>query len=197
MHFGLKVARENFDIDVTLYSDAHDFDRFIGGVTHMTVLAQNRWTRNDTDYLTAQSRPAESLDLVNQKDETVLRGPWPLKDDDQGAVFEHTSCGCEKCSKRLYQDGSADAGVSFKAPTHIDPSMSHRTVASHEREHVKRESYQAQEGEAKVVSAQVRLFQRSCSECGTIYCSGGVSIVKLRPDVPMYKLLGLNVDAKA
>lgn len=158
---------------------------------------QSQTLRSDTDALSAQNRAKELSGPESAKEDNIVRGPWPLKDDEKGATFEHTSCGCEKCSKRLYQDGSADAGVSFKAPTHIDPNVSHRAVAAHEREHVGRESYQAQEGEAKVVSAQVRLFQRSCSECGTIYCSGGVTIVKVRPDVPMYKLLGMNVDAKA
>jgi hypothetical protein len=117
--------------------------------------------------------------------------------DDKGAVYDGTRpCTCDKCSRRLYQDGSADAGVTFKAPTRIDPNMSHRVIASHEREHIKRETYQANQAGGKVVSAQVRLFQRSCGECGVIYCSGGMAVVKLRPNVSMYELMGYNVDEK-
>ncbi|MCL2029944.1 MAG: hypothetical protein FWG93_00200 [Oscillospiraceae bacterium] len=118
--------------------------------------------------------------------------------DDEGAIYDGTKpCTCEKCAKRLYQDGSADAGVTFKAPTRVDPSLSHRVIASHEREHIKRESYQASQAGGKVVSAQVRLFQRSCKECGVIYASGGMAIVKLRPNVSMYEMMGYDVDTKA
>jgi hypothetical protein len=119
--------------------------------------------------------------------------PGVLPIGEEKDIYEpHKACNCEKCRRRLYQDGSADAGVSFKAPTHIDPSVSRATIAAHEGEHIRRESYQAKKAGGKVVSAQVRLFQRTCPECGTIYSSGGVSIVKVRPNVPMYKLMGVG-----
>ena len=104
-------------------------------------------------------------------------------------------CACEKCAKRLYQDGSTDPGITFKAPTHIAPAMSRTQVASHERQHVVHNTTKAKEMGGKVVSAQVRLFQRNCSECGTRYVSGGVTVVKVRPNVSMYKLMGLDKKA--
>jgi hypothetical protein len=119
----------------------------------------------------------------------------PEEQNGVGALYDPLEpCECAKCAKRLYQDGSADPGVSFKAPAHIAPEVSRATVASHEAEHVARNRHEAERLNLKVTSSAVRLFQRVCPECGTIYTSGGVTVTKYRLDVPAYVLLGQNVD---
>ncbi|MCX7709570.1 MAG: hypothetical protein N2484_06935 [Clostridia bacterium] len=80
---------------------------------------------------------------------------------------------CETCKSRKYQDGSDDPGVSFKAPGHIDPSVSGAVVMSHEQEHVRNEQSKAASENRKVVSQSVKLETSVCPECGRAYVSGG------------------------
>ena len=151
------------------------------------------------DFLPESLKPEHLRAEKNENTELPDHCAHVLPDGEDGAVYDGPAlCSCEKCARRLYQDGSADAGVSMKAPTHIDPKISRIVVASHENEHVRRDSYRlSQTEDVKVKSAQVRLFQRSCSECGVIYCSGGVTTLTLGRDVPMYKLMGHHIDEKA
>jgi hypothetical protein len=85
---------------------------------------------------------------------------------------------CETCSTRKYQDGSSDAGVSFKTPQHIAPENSAAMVAAHEREHVVAAHSKAQQEGHKVVSATTRLFSARCPECGKFYIAGGEARIK-------------------
>lgn len=82
---------------------------------------------------------------------------------------------CSTCSSRTYVDGSDDAGVSFKSPTHVSPEASFQAVASHEQEHVTRERAKADANEATVVRQSVQIFTSVCPECGRRYASGGVT----------------------
>lgn len=82
---------------------------------------------------------------------------------------------CSTCSNRTYQDGSADSGVSFQAPTHISPSASHAAVRGHEQEHVVRERASAEQNDGKVISQAVTIYMSVCPECGRAYSSGGVT----------------------
>jgi len=82
---------------------------------------------------------------------------------------------CETCSSRLYQDGSNENDVSFKAPGHIDPASSAGTVMAHEQEHVANAYEKASESGGKVLSATVTLHQSICPECGRSYVSGGLT----------------------
>jgi hypothetical protein len=80
---------------------------------------------------------------------------------------------CQTCKNRKYQDGSNDAGVSFKTPGHIDPGASAAVVMSHEQEHVRNESTNAKSENKKVLSQTVTLETSVCPECGRTYVSGG------------------------
>lgn len=82
---------------------------------------------------------------------------------------------CQTCASRRYQDGSDDPGVSFKAPTKIDPSLSASTVLGHENEHVMRNQAKAQAEGARVVSQSVVLHGDTCPECGRFYIAGGTT----------------------
>lgn len=82
---------------------------------------------------------------------------------------------CSTCAQRTYQDGSNDPGVSFKAPTHVDPSNSYSAVRGHEQEHVVREQANARESGGKVISQSVSIFTSICPECGRSYTSGGLT----------------------
>lgn len=83
--------------------------------------------------------------------------------------------GCHTCENRRYQDGSNDPGVSFKAPTKIDPKNAAAAVAGHEKEHVFREQAKAQRENKKVVSQSVSYSTDICPECHQVYVSGGVT----------------------
>ena len=80
---------------------------------------------------------------------------------------------CESCKNRMYQDGSNESDVSFKAPGHIAPSASASTVMAHEQQHVANAYQKEADGEGKVVSATVQLKTAVCPECGRSYVSGG------------------------
>lgn len=80
---------------------------------------------------------------------------------------------CSECASRKYVDGSDDPGVSFKAPTQMNPSEAALKVVSHEMEHYTRESADAKRNNREVLSNSVRIFTSICKECGKTYVSGG------------------------
>lgn len=82
---------------------------------------------------------------------------------------------CQTCKERKYQDGSDDAGVSYKTPTHIAPDQAASAVRGHEMEHVVREQAKAEGDDRKVVSQSVTLHNGICPECGKVYVSGGTT----------------------
>ncbi len=82
---------------------------------------------------------------------------------------------CQTCKERKYQDGSDDAGVSYKTPTRIDPDQAPSAVRGHEMEHVYREQAKAQREDRKVVSQTVTYHTAICPECGRAYVSGGTT----------------------
>lgn len=82
---------------------------------------------------------------------------------------------CKTCEQRKYQDGSDDAGVSFKSPTHIAPEQASSAVLGHEMEHVVRERAKAVREDKEVVSQSVTIHTAVCPECGKVYVSGGTT----------------------
>lgn len=82
---------------------------------------------------------------------------------------------CQTCERRKYQDGSNDAGVSYKTPTHISPEQAGQAVRGHEMEHVVREQAKAAREDRKVVSQSVTMHTAICPECGKVYVSGGTT----------------------
>ncbi len=80
---------------------------------------------------------------------------------------------CETCSTRMYQDGSNESDVSFKAPGHISPQSSASTVMAHEQQHVANAYQKAGSGNGQVVGATVSLKMATCPECGRSYVAGG------------------------
>ena len=87
---------------------------------------------------------------------------------------------CETCKERKYQDGSDEGDVSFKAPTHIDPSASTAKTMAHEQEHVANAYEKASKGNGKVLQASVQLKMAVCPECGRTYCAGGTTTTKIK-----------------
>lgn len=103
---------------------------------------------------------------------------------------------CEACATRMYQDGSDENDVSFKAPGHIDPGSSAATVMGHEQEHVANAYQSANDKGGKVVSATVSLETAVCPECGRSYVAGGQTntMIKYNTDTP-YGESKKNFDA--
>jgi len=89
---------------------------------------------------------------------------------------------CQTCKNRKYVDGSDDAGVSFKTPTHVSPENSRAAVTSHEQEHVSGEGAKARAEGRKVVSQSVQIFTDVCPECGKVYTSGGKTTTTTKAD---------------
>ena len=81
----------------------------------------------------------------------------------------------QTCMERKDQDGSDDAGVSYKTPTRIAPEQAATAVRGHEMEHVVRERAAAVREDRQVVSQSVTIHTAICPECGTVYVSGGTT----------------------
>lgn len=89
---------------------------------------------------------------------------------------------CHTCENRKYQDGSDDAGVSFKTPTKISADQAASAVRGHEMEHVNREQGKAAREDRKVVSQSVTYHTAICPECGDAYVSGGTTRTVTKAD---------------
>lgn len=94
---------------------------------------------------------------------------------------------CQTCSRRRYQDGSDDPGVSMKTPTYLSPDQAASAVISHEMEHVFREQSEAQRENREVVNQSVQIYTAVCPECGRTYVSGGKTLTttKAKPKKTM------------
>jgi len=91
------------------------------------------------------------------------------------------STGCKTCQERTYQDGSNDSGVSFQTPRHISSATAGIAVASHEGEHVSRETDKAQR-EGRIVTEKTVTFQMACCpECHKMYIAGGTTKISTMP----------------
>lgn len=88
------------------------------------------------------------------------------------------SSGCETCKARQYQDGSNDSGVSFQAAAGMSASLSGVRVASHEGEHVSRESADAQREGETITDKHVTMQMRFCPDCGRMYAAGGKTTIQ-------------------
>jgi len=110
-------------------------------------------------------KPVDSLGDGKDDGKSSLNGAQEAAEDGK----------CQTCEKRKYQDGSNDAGVSFKTPTRIDPSQVASAVRGHEMEHVFREQAKAKREGRKVVSQSVTYHNAICPECGRVYIAGGTT----------------------
>lgn len=106
---------------------------------------------------------------------------------------------CETCKSRKYQDGSNDAGVSFKTPGHIAPENAAAKVLSHEQEHINIAMNEAKAEDKELISHSIRIYSATCSECGKSYVAGGEAKTTMRTTVKPGKTpaLGENVDVAA
>lgn len=113
-----------------------------------------------------------SRDFIVPKDQRIemLKESFDDKTLKRMGVVE-----CQTCANRVYQDSSNDPGVSFKSPTHLNPSQAASAVASHEQEHVSNEQADAKANDREIVSQSVQIFTSVCPECGKAYVSGGLT----------------------
>ena len=86
---------------------------------------------------------------------------------------------CETCKNRKYQDGS-DEMVSFKSAQHISPQAAASAVRGHEQEHVSNAYKKAEQGNGKVISADVAIKTAICPECGRSYVAGGTTSTQIK-----------------
>lgn len=88
------------------------------------------------------------------------------------------STGCETCDSRRYQDGSGDSGVSFQSAKGMPSSTAGRFVASHEGEHVSRESAKARQEGRQVTQKKVTMEMGFCPDCNRLYAKGGKTTIQ-------------------
>lgn len=89
---------------------------------------------------------------------------------------------CSTCAQRAYKDGSDDSGVSFQTAKSVPASTAGVAVASHEGEHVTRETAKAREEGRIVTQAKVTFQYACCPECHKMYIAGGTTTISTVPD---------------
>jgi hypothetical protein len=82
---------------------------------------------------------------------------------------------CETCENRKYQDDSDDNTVSFQTPQNLSPNEAFQKVMAHEMEHVRNETFDANNEDREVISQSVTINTGICPECGRTYVSGGTT----------------------
>ena len=82
---------------------------------------------------------------------------------------------CSTCESRTYKDKSDDPGVSFQTAGSIPSSVSGVKAASHEYEHVSRETEKAQREGRVVSSKKITMQMGICPECHKMYMAGGMT----------------------
>jgi len=125
-----------------------------------------------------QASYARRMSMMPSLSDIADNGINPLRAaKSQNAFKAGESGGCKTCQERVYQDGSDDAGVSFQTPTGIPSSTAGIAVASHEGEHVTRETEKARQ-EGRVVTNKKVTFQYACCpECHKMYVAGGTTSI--------------------
>ena len=93
--------------------------------------------------------------------------------------------------RRVYQDVSSDPGVSFKQPTKLTPGQAEIMVRFHERQHLRRDTEQAEAHGRKVVYAYTAIQSRTDPATGERYVKGGKTVTATTSDPPS------RIDAKA
>lgn len=89
---------------------------------------------------------------------------------------------CSTCAARSYKDGSDDAGVSFQTAKSVPASTAGVAVASHEGEHVTRDTAKAREEGRIVTQAKVTFQYACCPECHKMYIAGGTTTISTVAD---------------
>ena len=93
----------------------------------------------------------------------------------EGAEALEPSTGCSTCESRRYVDQSNDSSVSYQTPTNLNPRTAAADIAAHEREHVNNERAKAYRNDREIVDQTVTIHYSTCSECNTMYPSGGTT----------------------
>lgn len=142
-----------------LYNDAAANVAREGAAQTQPSLRVTARVRNGGDIpATAQARPAPA-------------------EGGEGAAAQR-GAGCETCSSRRYQDGSHDSGVSFQSAKGMPSSTAGRFVASHEGEHVSRETAKAREEGRQVTQKKVTMEMGFCPDCNRLYAKGGKTTIQ-------------------
>lgn len=134
-------------------------------------------------------KPAFSLGIPTERARGSFAAPIQLNyrqadkvsgSADSSAAQNKTQC--STCAQRAYKDGSDDAGVSFQTATSVPASTAGVAVASHEGEHVTRETAKAQEEGRIVTQAKVTFQYACCPECHKMYIAGGTTTISTAAD---------------
>ena len=181
----------------------------LGLEKHRTVIARDssQGAENDVRKKSLQFEDLNKNSIYNKKElPSMVEAERKLKTNNntdglsnaENSDNSHeSSCQCETCQRRRYQDGSDDTGVSFQNPTKIQQSAVASRVRAHEMEHVRREQMKAEKEGLKVISQSVSIETAVCPECGKTYVSGGKTRTVTRPDLTDFrKLFAVGSDEK-
>ena len=154
----------------------------MNGMSGMQMSPYNAYTASAGNGASSMGRPDGAMPLSGNVGAAVVRpadaSGVPGTASVSGATGGDVKAGaaqaaeCATCASRTYQDVSTDAGVSFKSPGKIDPSVSAATVMAHEQEHVSLAQSRAEEKGGRII-ASVSLKTAICPECGRVYVAGG------------------------
>lgn len=126
-----------------------------------------------------KATPAGTAEAKEAEAEKAGVGPKAANGAEKGkGPLSEPKAGCDTCASRRYQDGSHDAGVSFQSPKGMPASTAGRFVASHEGEHVSRETAKAREEGKIVTQKKVTMEMGFCPDCNRLYAKGGKTTIQ-------------------
>lgn len=165
----LEKPRPPEDLLPAVSKEAAEAARFYKRIPPVDVMLSGEALKVNEAYVRAKVEKTEEQGLRPMVQGAAKAG---------GANAPAPSTGCETCQARQYQDGSDDSGVSFQAPAGMSASLSGVRVASHEGEHMTRESAEAaREGET-ITDKHVTMQMRFCPDCGKLYAAGGKTTIQ-------------------
>ncbi len=147
-------------------------------ITPMAMPRTQAATPAQTATPSAQAPPAGAQTPVAAANAPAQAAPanaatQPQSSEKSAAIKPST--GCKTCQTRQYKDGSDDAGVSFQSASHVPAATAAISVASHEGEHVSRNSDKAQREDRVVIRKTVTFQMAFCPECHKMYVAGGTT----------------------
>lgn len=132
-------------------------------------------------YNTTPVRPVGASETVNRgTDGTAQATVDGAKDAEAKKNKRVGTEECQTCKNRKYVDGSNEADVSFKTPSHISPESAPAVVMGHEKQHMANAIAEGNKEGNELVSASITLKTSVCPECGRVYVSGGVTHTAIR-----------------
>lgn len=140
-----------------------------------TMLMWSKAISNVVSGMTVQDMGGMPTDTLSAALKNQQAAAGAMETAQAGNGLEAPKTGCETCQSRKYKDGSNDSGVSFQSARSMPASTAGIRVASHEGEHMTRETAKANKEGDVITNKRVTFQYGCCPECNKMYIKGGLT----------------------